>query len=144
MFLYDFFIILNFDWPPFSNSTFLLFLYFLISLQPLSFLQSLLCFHINRFTLPAPFNTPCPMSPFLIPGLFRHSLQPQHSYLKVWVQDPHMRENTQCLSLWVWLATLSIIFSNSIHFSCRFHFSLMLSKIQLCEWFMIVTCLFYN
>lgn len=29
-------------------------------------------------------------------------------------------------------------------FSCRFYFSLMLSKIQLCEWFTIVTYLFYN
>lgn len=131
--------ILSFDCPPF-NSAFLLFLYFLISLQPASFLQSLLRFHRNMI-----YST-CflqhPLSHVSFPDtwpLWTLTTTSTQLSKNLSSRSTYEKEHPVFVSLGMAYHTQYNIFQ--FHsFSCIFHFSLMLSKIQLCEWFMIVTC----
>jgi hypothetical protein len=47
----------------------------------------------------------------------------------IWTYLPHIRENMQLLSFWVWLTSLNMMSSNYIHLlSNQCHYSLWLSK----------------
>jgi hypothetical protein len=76
---------------------------------------------------------------------FPYPIPPMHTLPLVWPISnnitafviglyPHMRENIQFLAFWVWLTSLKIMFSSSIHLPASdiISFFLWLSKIPLC------------
>lgn len=52
--------------------------------------------------------------PFLLPWIAQ-LLQAGYSHLRVWSQEPQLSENKHHLSFCVWVSSLDVIFSSSIH-----------------------------